>query len=143
MAKKMRTETRRRSPAENDELVFSALRKTDKPITAYELLDRLRIKGVSAPPTVYRSLDRLIEEGFAHKLESLNAFVACAHPHHRTSAIFAICQDCGTASEFSDSSLARRITAWAKKVRFEVDETIVEIRGHCGDCKGALRLERS
>jgi Fur family zinc uptake transcriptional regulator len=143
MARSLRSETRRRSPGENDELVYSALQKTAKPITAYELLDRLRDKGVTAPPTVYRSLDRLIEEGKAHKLESLNAFVACAHPHHRTAAIFAICRNCGAASEFSDTSLVRRIVSWAKRVRFDVEEAIVEMRGLCGECKSALTAERS
>src|SRR5258708_26144946 len=105
----MRTGTRGRSPDQNEGLAFSGLGKTDKPITAYELLDRLRIKGVSAPPTVYRSLDRLIEEGFAHKLESLNAFVACSPPPHPTSPRFALCQDIGTPSQFSHSFLSRRI----------------------------------
>lgn len=143
MARATRTEGRRRRPAENDELVFSALRKSEKPATAYELLDRLRGKGVTAPPTVYRSLDRLIEEGLAHRLESLNAFVACSHPRHRSSAVFAICGDCGTVSEFSDSALARRIGTWAKRQRFEVDQTMVEVRGRCGQCQNTLRLEES
>lgn len=134
---------RRRSPGENDELVFSALQKTAKPMTAYELLDRLRDKGVTAPPTVYRSLERLIEEGRAHRLETLNAFVACAHPHHRTAAVFAICRNCGTASEYSDTSLVRRITNWAKRLRFDVEEAVVEIRGICGECKTRPRLEHS
>jgi len=93
---------RRRSPAENDGMVFTVLSKSDRPLTAYELLGRLRTKGITAPPTVYRSLERLIKDGLAHRLETLNAFVACAKPHHRSAAIFAICRKCGTTAEFSD-----------------------------------------
>ena len=99
-----RTERRRVAVrGENDEMVFAALSKADRPLTAYELLGRLRTKGITAPPTVYRSLDRLIKDGLAHRLETLNAFVACANPHHRTSAIFAICRTCGTTAELSDA----------------------------------------
>ena len=130
-----RSERRRRSPAENDEMVFAVLAKADRPLTAYELLRRLRTKGVTAPPTVYRSLDRLIKDGLAHRLESLNAFVACARPHHRSSAIFAICRKCGTTAEFSDAKLTPQIADWAKRLRFHAEESILEIRGECANCQ--------
>ncbi len=130
-----RSERRRRSPAENDEMVFAVLAKADRPLTAYELLRRLRTKGVTAPPTVYRSLDRLIKHGLAHRLETLNAFVACARPHHRSAAIFAICRTCGTTAEFSDAKLAPQITDWARRLRFHAEESILEIRGECANCQ--------
>jgi Fur family transcriptional regulator, zinc uptake regulator len=130
-----RGERRRRRPAENDEMVFAVLAKADRPLTAYELLGRLRTKGVTAPPTVYRSLDRLIRDGLAHRLETLNAFVACARPHHRTAAIFAICRKCGTTAEFSDAKLAPQISDWAKRLRFHAEESILEIRGECANCQ--------
>lgn len=126
-----------RRPASNHELVFAALQKNEKPLTAYELLDRLRPKGISAPPTVYRALDRLIEDGLAHRLESLNAFVACAHPHHGASAMFTICNKCGTAEEFSDSSLNKRILGWARDAGFGLERAVLELRGLCRDCSGA------
>jgi Fur family zinc uptake transcriptional regulator len=113
-----RSDRRRRNRGENEELVFAALSKADRPLTAYDLLGRLRTKGITAPPTVYRSLERLIKAGRAHRLESLNAFVACAKPHHRTSAIFAICRSCGTTVEISDGKLAPQIADWAKRLRF-------------------------
>src|ERR1043165_1900946 len=113
LRKPARTDRRRRNPGENAELVFAALSKADRPLTAYELLGRLRTKGITAPPTVYRSLDRLIKDGRAHRLESLNAFLACGKPHHRTSAIFAICRTCGTTVEIADAKLAPQISEWA------------------------------
>ena len=130
-----RTDRRRRGAGENDEIVFSVLSKADRPLTAYELLARLRSKGITAPPTVYRALDRLIKGGRAHRLESLNAFVACARPHHRTSAIFAICRKCGTTAELSDVKLAPQISDWAKRLRFHPEESILEIRGECAECQ--------
>ena len=130
-----RNERKRRSPKENDEMVFAVLAKADRPLTAYELLRRLQAKGVTAPPTVYRSLDRLIKDGLAHRLETLNAFVACARPHHRSAAIFAICRTCGTTAEFSDAKLAPQITDWAKRLRFHAEESILEIRGECANCQ--------
>jgi Fur family zinc uptake transcriptional regulator len=89
---------------------------------------------VKAPPTVYRSLDRLIKNGLAHRLETINAFVACARPHHASSAIFAICRKCGTAAELSDGKLAPQVADWAKRIRFHADESILEIRGECANC---------
>ena len=116
-------------------MVFSILAKAGRPLTAYELLDRLRSKGITAPPTVYRSLERLIKDGLAHRLESVNAFVACAHPHHRSSAVFAICRKCGTTEELSDSELAPRISNWTKRIRFQLEESVLEFRGCCASCK--------
>lgn len=130
-----RHDRRRRNPGENDEMVFAALLKAERPLTAYELLARLRTKGITAPPTVYRALDRLIKDGRAHRLESLNAFIACARPHHRTSAIFAICRTCGMTAELSDANLAPKISDWARRLRFHAEESILEIRGECADCR--------
>jgi Fur family zinc uptake transcriptional regulator len=132
---KSRPERRRRGRGENDEIVLTVLSRASRPLTAYELLGRLRTKGITAPPTVYRSLDRLIKDGRAHRLESLNAFVACARPHHRSSAIFIICRKCGTTAELSDARLAPQISDWAKRLRFHPEESILEIRGECADCQ--------
>ncbi|HEY4043044.1 MAG TPA: Fur family transcriptional regulator [Rhodopila sp.] len=131
----MKRATLRKRAVTNPELVMTAFRKTDKPLTAYEILDKLRPQGVSAPPTVYRALGRLIEDGRVHRLDSLNAFVACARPHHGASAMFSICDSCGTAEEFSDPSLGRRLGQWAKGTGFQIDRSVIEVRGLCGDCQ--------
>ena len=75
----------------NHEQVYRVLRSARGPMTAYQILDAVRPKGISAPPTVYRALNRLMRDGLAHRLESMNAYVACADPQDRhDSAIFAI-----------------------------------------------------
>ena len=74
-------------------MIVEALRDLGRPVGAYELMDRLREKvSPLAPPTVYRSLDRLVAGGRAHRLHSLNAFIACRHLSHKGAAVFAICR---------------------------------------------------
>jgi Fur family zinc uptake transcriptional regulator len=124
----------REQPIPNHERVIGLLRKSSKPMTAYELLDRLRPSGITAPPTIYRALDRLIDQGRAHRLESLNAFVACARPHHGAATLFSICGDCGVVQEFSDRTLNGQIAAWARKSAFAVERAVLEVRGRCGRC---------
>ena len=63
-------------------MIVEALKSAGRPVSAYEIIDQLREQAVLAPQTVYRALDRLIASGSAHRLESLNAFVACAHATH-------------------------------------------------------------
>ena len=65
---------KRRSAADQDKIIVEALRGVGRPVSAYELIEQVRGKGVSAPPTVYRSLQRLIDDGLAHRLESSQRF---------------------------------------------------------------------
>ena len=103
----VRKGTKRRPAPEQDKMIVEALRGVGRPISAYELIEELRDKASLAPQTVYRSLDRLIAEGQAHRLESLNAFVACRHPSHEGAVVFAICGDCGTVTEFDEPARHR------------------------------------
>jgi Fur family transcriptional regulator, zinc uptake regulator len=120
----------------NQHLVLGALNHAEGPISAYGILDALRDDGIRAPLQVYRALDKLLEMGLAHRLESLNAFVACAHSHdHKTSnTAFAICEDCGKVDEFVDEPVNQRLKAWANEHGFKAERTTIELRGHCGDC---------
>lgn len=123
----------------NQSLVFAALETADAPLSAYSILDALRDEGFRAPLQVYRALDKLVSLGLVHRLESLNAFVACDHPEgdpHGTIA-FAICEDCGQVDEFSDDEIAQRLGIWAKAEKFELDKTIIELRGTCEACTAA------
>ncbi|MEQ8831346.1 MAG: Fur family transcriptional regulator [Alphaproteobacteria bacterium] len=128
----------RRTLTKNEALVFGALRKSDQPMSAYALLDNLRDDGLRAPVQVYRALDRLVEFGMAHRLESLNAFVACNHPDCDDSGqtAFAICDSCGKVTEFTDPALETRLADWANQASFVPNRTTVELRGHCADCSG-------
>ena len=121
----------------NASLVLSALQKDQRPFTAYELIDRLRDAGITAPATVYRALDRLIASGSVHRLESLNAYVACAHGrcHENNDAAFAICDDCGRVEELADASVTNAAASWAKKNTFTLSAATLELRGVCKSCR--------
>jgi Fur family transcriptional regulator, zinc uptake regulator len=126
--------TKRRAAPEQDRMIADALRDVGRPVSAYELIEELRDQASLAPQTVYRSLDRLIADGQAHRLESINAFVACRHPSHEGAAVFAICTDCGTVTEFDEPAAVDRLAAWARKTKFAVERMTLELRGRCRTC---------
>jgi len=132
-----------RELTKNQSLVLDALSRTEGPLSAYALLDQLREHGFRAPLQVYRALEKLVEYGLVHRLESLNSFVACAHPHdhadgHRHGLIaFAICDTCGQVDEFSDAVVEKRLRGWASDHSFKLGKTTIEMRGTCGNCAAA------
>lgn len=106
-----------------------------KPVKAYDLLDRLREKhGNAAPPTVYRALDFLLENGFIHKLESINAYVSCHHPDEAHQVPFLICDTCHCAQEVCDERVAELIEAQAKAFGFRPQAQTLEVHGTCKNC---------
>ncbi len=123
----------------NQSLVMGALARSDGPLSAYTILDQLRDNGFRAPLQVYRALDKLVEFGLVHRLESLNAFVACRHPGcegHETIA-FMICERCGVVNELTDGALARRLKHLAVDGGFALKKSTVELRGICRICQAA------
>ena len=123
----------------NQSLVLGALSKADGPLSAYTILDQLRENGLRAPLQVYRALDKLVEYGLVHRLESINAFVACSHPeceNHSTMA-FMICESCDKVSEITDDKLTTRLDAVAQSAHFARSKTTIELRGTCQSCRGA------
>lgn len=128
-----------RDLTKNQTLVMGALNKSDGPLSAYTILDRLRDHGFRAPLQVYRALDKLVEFGLVHRLESLNAFVACRHPGcdgHETIA-FMICENCGQVDEISDNTHAMRLKHLANAGGFALKKSTVELRGLCRNCQAA------
>ncbi|MEL6921864.1 MAG: Fur family transcriptional regulator [Pseudomonadota bacterium] len=120
----------------NQTMVLNVLSKLDGPATAYGLLETLRDVGFKAPLQVYRALDKLIEQGLAHRLESLNAYVACARDccaHHR-SAAFMICNRCEHVSELPNEQLTGLIADMADSADFDLATSTVEMRGVCARC---------
>ena len=117
-------------------LVLSLVLEAEGPLTAYQLLDRLRERRKSAvPPTIYRGLDFLIEQGLIHKIERLNAFIPCAdaeHDHH--DAQFLICQSCGTVAEIEDRTVRQALAGAAARQGFQPKSAIVELNGTCAAC---------
>jgi len=105
---------------------------------AYEILAALRPFGISSPPTVYRALNRLLEDGLVHRLESINAYVTCAiETHLHGTTVFVICRDCGGVDELDEAELVARLRAQAIAHGFRHDETVVELRGQCAACSQA------
>ena len=119
----------------NQELVHKALEQAEGPLSAYAILDQLKGEGLRAPLQVYRALEKLVEHGMAHRLESLNAWVVCSHRHRPGGvAVFAICRDCGDVDEFQDGEVLERLTERAGERRFDMDHATVELHGLCKDC---------
>ena len=121
----------------NQTLVYDALKREDKPVGAYDLLDKLREHGLKAPLQIYRALDRLIGLRLVHRLESLNAWTTCCDTDHVSAAVFVICDDCGNVEEHIDVGLSSSMENIAKKIGFVPKRPVFEIHGRCGDCESA------
>ena len=100
------------------------------PVGAYDVLRRLSLEHEqAAPPTVYRAIDFLLEQGLIHRIESLNAFVGCDHPADHHAGQFLICDDCGSAAELQDATINEAISRGADQAGFAVARSTVEVRG--------------
>jgi Fur family transcriptional regulator, zinc uptake regulator len=118
-----------------DKAVLRALKASEQPLSAYDILDRVRSSGIRAPTQVYRALDRLSSFGMVHRIEALNAFVACSEDAHGHKPGFVICRDCGMVKEFEDRRLDA-IAHHAAGKEFAIEDVSVEVLGQCGDCRG-------
>ena len=120
-------------------LILGLILDKPQPTGAYELLDQLRgARESAAPPTVYRALDFLLEQGLIHKLERLSAFVGCvAEDDHAHTAQFLICRGCGKVTELEDHELAHALDDAAKRLGFVVGKTTIEAEGQCAACAAA------
>ena len=116
--------------------IFEIIIKFKKPMKAYEILDVFtEFTGKRAhPPTIYRAIDFLIENGFIHKLNSINSYVGCFHPKVHKECYFLICKICNIYKECCDKNLTENIFKSANKRDFIVSNTTLEIEGHCNDC---------
>lgn len=107
-----------------------------RPLGAYDILASLRAERVgAAPPTVYRTLDFLRQQGLVHRIESLNAFVGCPDPDTPHGGQFLICRDCGLAAELNDAAVDLAIRKSAAAAGFAVGRKIIEIEGLCPHCR--------
>jgi Fur family zinc uptake transcriptional regulator len=121
----------------NQALVYAALAGADGPLSAYAILEELRDKGFRAPLQVYRALDKLVAAGIVHRLESLNAFVACRQPDddgHET-IVFTICETCGKVTEATDEKLVKDLGKIVSGAGFLLRKSTVELRGVCRNCR--------
>ena len=128
--------------------VLRLVLEAEQPVGAYALLDRLKgLRGGAAPPTVYRALDFLLEQGLIHKVERLNAYLGCvetgqgghAHGtgdggHHDHPHQFLICRRCGATAEISDPAITAALASASADAGFILHRATVEAEGLCADC---------
>lgn len=120
----------------NQKVVFKALSESDVPLSAYDILDlhHVRDKGLKAPLTIYRALEKLQELGLVHRIESLNAFVACDRGPHAEPVGFMSCERCRKTVELPVDQCEAVLRASARASGFELDRITVEMSGRCTDC---------
>lgn len=103
---------------------------------AYQVLEKLAASGFGEkPPQVYRALGFLIEQGFAHKLEQLNAYVACAEPLACCQPCFMVCGQCGRVAEQSVPKASKQLAAAADQLGFSPVASVIELSGVCQQCE--------
>ena len=116
--------------------VLKLILEVGKPIGAYDLLAKMAHQGrPPAPPTVYRTLDFLLEQGFIHRLTSINSFVPCCHPRQGHEAAFLICQNCHRVDEAESSDLQSILQTLANQGGFVPKQATIEIAGLCIACQ--------
>ena len=119
--------------------VLELVWQSHKPLGAYDILGVLSEHDGrrAAPPTVYRALEFLLENGLVHRISSLNAFVGCNHPEHAHQGQFLICRACHAAIELEQPAISEAIVAGAAGVGFAVESQTVEVVGLCAGCREA------
>lgn len=123
------TPTRRR--------VLEFLLEEHKALGAYNILQRLAREGRAAQPSVaYRALDFLQRHGFVHKVERLNAYIACVHPLEMHAPAFMICRECHCVAEAAAWPVKTALGEAARAAGFRIEQTVVEAEGLCPNCIG-------
>ena len=123
----------------NETLVYEFLEAAGKPASAYDILDALRGDGLRAPLQVYRALSKLIDSGSVHRIESLNAFVACKHHEcgGNEISIFMLCERCDSVTEAVDTGTAAALASACAARNFNGSRQMIEITGVCESCQTA------
>lgn len=130
--------------------VYKLILESERPLGAYDLIQelqqsRVREQGENAkmvaPPTIYRSLDFLLEYGFIHQINSINAFVPCCHPRDEHNAVFLLCNDCQRVQEFSGLPVQEVVENVKDIAGFEVQHSVLELKGLCNQCSAQAPVE--
>ena len=122
----------------NQGQILSCLRKANEPLSAYAILDRVRVAGISHPPTVYRALNELMQLGMVHRLQSRSAFVACGHGACDGKFAFAICRQCQRVVEIPLSEDDQAALLALSPDEIAAEQVTLEIAGLCEACRPAM-----
>ena len=123
--------------SKNQQVVFDIIVKAKEPLKAYSILYNVQKNGIKAPQQIYRALDKLIEIGKIHKIESRNAFVACKNSNCEVSkaTAFSICEKCEQVEEINDKKLSRYLANYSDKTGMKYKKYNLEFFGLCRKCK--------
>lgn len=122
--------------------VLQIIWQNHQPIGAYAILDQLRDQQPGrklAPPTIYRALDFLVEQGLVHRINSLNAYIGCPLSEDHQPSLFLICRKCGNVAEVDHSALPSELEALCANTGFRLEQAMLEITGLCPDCHIRVR----
>ena len=123
--------------SKNQQIIFDLIHKSSEPLKAYTILFNVQKKGIKAPPQVYRALNKLVEIGKIHKIESKNAFVACRNSDCEISkaTAFSICESCEVVDEISDVKLSKYLSNFNHKKGMKFKRFNLEFFGLCQKCR--------
>ena len=123
--------------SKNQQIVLDIIEKAKGPLKAYSILFNVQKKGIKAPPQIYRALNKLIEMGKIHKIESKNAFVACKNSNCEISkaTAFSICESCEMVDEIIDAKLSKYLSGFNNKKGMKFKRFNLEFFGLCKKCK--------
>ena len=120
-------------------LVMNLLSEAKGPLSAYQILHDLNVHGFRGPTQVYRVLDKLLELGMVHRIESMNSFVACrqekCHEKNKEINLFTICKICGSVQELLSNGLKNIVKSLSKDNNFLLKSSVLELNGVCSKCK--------
>ncbi len=116
--------------------VFELICSNSRASSAYELLEQLKESEPQAkPPTVYRALEFLMEQGFIHRVESTNSFISCSSCNANQHFFqLLICDKCGDVVELQDDTLISLLANNAEKYGFKLTNQVIETHGTCKTC---------
>ena len=123
--------------SKNQQIVLEIIERAREPLKAYSILFNVQKKGINAPQQIYRALDKLIEIGKIHKIESKNAFVACKNANCEVSkaTAFSICESCEKVEELNDLKLSKYLSSYSDKTGMKYKKYNLEFFGLCKNCK--------
>ena len=124
----------------NQQTVLTLLEESKEPLKAYAILFDIQKKGIKSPLQVYRALDKLIEIGKVHKIESKNSYIACnnAECSSKSSTSFLICELCDDVKELKKNNLSSYFSKQSEKSNFKYTKHNLEIYGACKTCKNKI-----
>ena len=119
----------------NQRIVLNLLQDSGEPLKAYFILDSLKKEGLNSPLQVYRALDKLVELGKIHKVESLNSFIICNNSNCASNTAFTICERCGKVKEIKNNNLTEGVNELVRENKLNITRYNLEFYVVCNSCK--------